>query len=132
VILHIGHIEIQHNEIRLEDMQMVTVLQVLEQRTIRQDSRIHDLYRRETIVMTKPLFQLPSEDLIVARSKTEGERIAQKQNSNCPGGLWCLDFRRPQAKGIYVNPRTAEPGPQCVMFCPTPNPEAEVRGSLRR
>ena len=43
MILNVGHIEIQDYKTWFEDVQMVSVLQVFEQRAIRDNARVHDL-----------------------------------------------------------------------------------------
>ncbi len=92
VVLHIGHVEIQDDQVRLQDVQAVPVLQVLEQRAVGQNPGVHDFDRWESSV-AQPPFQLPGKHDVIRGSKTKSEGIAQQQDSKRRLPAWARRLR---------------------------------------
>ena len=132
MILHVGHVEVQHHQIWFEDMQMVAVLKVLEQRAVGDHASADDFDSGGPVMAAQPFLEPPSKRLPVGHSHPERKRIPQQKNADCPKRLWNGHVGRPKAERIRVDDRTAIAGSERMVDRPAAYAEPEIGSSSDR
>src|SRR5215468_10205731 len=109
----------------------MSILQVLEQRTVRKDARIHDLDGITMVAIAQLVLELASEHLLVRYPEAKCERVAEKQDAKSPGRLGHGNLGRTQAERVRLHRGIAIARTKLVVNFPAANSETQIRRPLR-
>ena len=87
VVVDVGHVEAQHDQVRAEAEPHVQEEQVLENRRVARHPRIHDLDRARAAAAVEQGLELLGHRLRHGEAEAFGERVAEHQDPEHPGRL---------------------------------------------
>src|SRR5215472_6658653 len=112
-------------------MQVMPILEVFEQRTVRKYAGIHHLDGVAMVTIPQLVLELASEHLFVRHPEAERERVAEQEDAKSPGRLGDCNLRRSQAERVGLHRGIAIAGSKLVVNLPAADPETQIRRPLR-
>src|SRR5438876_1047763 len=112
IVVDVGHVEVEHDEVRLQREAQVLELEVLENRRVARDAGVQDLHGGAAPVTVERRFDALGDGRLDGKARALGERVAEHEHAEHARRLRARDLTLAQAEGIRVELHAAHPSPK--------------------